>query len=189
VALYVQRNCREPVKVTPEVDQHLLDYLDGVPQDYGRDRVNWTLELPSRQLGATPTLNSPAATSSCCCVAGAVVAWAATCGPSYTGARATQDTVANRQAGRAVSPEEEEVLYQDEAEAHLDPKVGPTNLTPGHQPMALTPGKNIKRYVFGALDARTGRILYGIARSETAELFAADSRAVPVVPNALFQIS
>ena len=66
---------------------------------------------------------------------------------------------------------EDEVFYQDEADVHLNPKIGATYLKPGHQPLVLTPGKNVKRYIFGALNARTGRIIYGVAENKNAAVF------------------
>jgi transposase len=45
-----QRCQREPSKVTPQVEQQLLEYLDYVPQDYRWERSNWTLELLALQL-------------------------------------------------------------------------------------------------------------------------------------------
>ena len=66
---------------------------------------------------------------------------------------------------------EEEVFYQDEADVHLNPKIGSTYLKRGQQPVVLTPGKNVKRYIFGALNARTGRIIYGVAERKNAEVF------------------
>ncbi|MDJ0862962.1 MAG: hypothetical protein QNK18_02670 [Gammaproteobacteria bacterium] len=38
--------------------------------------------------------------------------------------------------------------------------------------MVLTPGKNVKRYIFGVLNARTGRIIHSIAEQKTAQVFA-----------------
>ena len=57
-------------------------------------------------------------------------------------------------------------------ELHLNPKVGPTYLKPGQQPVVLTPGKNVKRYIFGALNARTGKVFYGVAEHKIAVVFA-----------------
>ena len=67
---------------------------------------------------------------------------------------------------------EEEVFYQDEADVHLNPKIGSTYLKRGQQPVVLTPGKNVKRYIFGALNARTGTIIYGVAERKNAQVFA-----------------
>jgi hypothetical protein len=55
------------------------------------------------------------------------------------------------------------VLYQEEAGACLNAKIGPTCLMPRQHPVAPAPGKSVERYVFGALNARTGRIIHGIA--------------------------
>jgi hypothetical protein len=54
-----------------------------------------------------------------------------------------------------VASSKEEVFYQDEADVHLNPKIGATYLKRGQQPVVLTPGNNVKRYIFGALNART----------------------------------
>lgn len=40
-----RRSRREPAKVTPEVEQMLLSYLDAVPGDYGWERANGTLDV------------------------------------------------------------------------------------------------------------------------------------------------
>ena len=67
----------------------------------------------------------------------------------------------------------EEVFYQDEADLHLNPKIGTTYIKRGQQPMVLTPGKNVKRYVFGALNTRTGRIVSGVVEHKNAAMFVA----------------
>lgn len=45
-----QRRHRGPSKVTPEVGEQLLQYLDYAPQDYGWESSNWTLEILAWQL-------------------------------------------------------------------------------------------------------------------------------------------
>jgi hypothetical protein len=37
----------------------------------------------------------------------------------------------------------------------------------GQQLVVLTPGKNVKRYVFGALNTRTGYVVHGVAPRES----------------------
>jgi putative transposase len=66
---------------------------------------------------------------------------------------------------------DEEVFHQDEADAHLNPKMGATYMKPGQKLLVLTPGKNVKRYVFGALNTRTGRVVHGVAESKNAAPF------------------
>ena len=57
-------------------------------------------------------------------------------------------------------PDNEAVLYEDEVDIHLNPKIGPDYMLPGQQKIVLTPGQNVKRYFAGALDAQTGRTIW-----------------------------
>ncbi|APR87948.1 Mobile element protein [Minicystis rosea] len=50
----------------------------------------------------------------------------------------------------------EPVLYSDEVDIHPNPKIGRDWMLPGHQRRVVTPGKNEKFYLAGALDVRTG---------------------------------
>ena len=49
-SLFDQRQQRPPSKVTPEVAERLVSYIDGSPQDFGWQRTTWTLELLAVQL-------------------------------------------------------------------------------------------------------------------------------------------
>jgi transposase len=49
-------------------------------------------------------------------------------------------------------------LYEDEVDIHLNPKIGYDWMGRGQQKKVLTPGKNVKRYLAGALDVRTGEL-------------------------------
>jgi len=170
-AIHDQRLLREPVKVTPEVEQRLLGYLDGVPNDYGWDRANWTLEVLARQLAADTKVEL-----SCSYVYQLLRRWGCRRGRPRPGLRIPVRGRRNvlEKISKLVSraSAEEEVFYQDEADVHLNPKIGATYLKPGQQPLVLTPGKNVKRYVFGALNARTGAIVHGVAENKTAAVFA-----------------
>ena len=50
----------------------------------------------------------------------------------------------------------EPVLYSDEVDVHLNPKIGRDWMLPGQQRRIATPGKNEKFYLAGALDVLTG---------------------------------
>ena len=170
-ALHDQRRCREPTKVTPQVEERLLGYLDGVPNDYGWDRANWTLEVLSRQLLADTEVEL-----SCSHLYELLRTWGCRRGRPRPGlripVRGRRKTLNKIKKLAAQASPEDEVFYQDEADVHLNPKIGATYLKPGHQPLVLTPGKNVKRYIFGALNARTGRIIYGVAENKNAAVFA-----------------
>lgn len=169
-SVHDQRGCREPVKATVQVEEHLLGYLDGVPSDYGWDRSNWTLELLARQLRTDTNQQL-----SCSYIYQLLRRWGCRRGRPRPGLRipikGRRKTLENIQKLVRGACPKDEVLYQDEADVHLNPKIGATYMKPGQQRVVLTPGKNVKRYLFGALNARTGRVIYGVTQSKTAEVF------------------
>jgi transposase len=63
------------------------------------------------------------------------------------------------------------LLFADELDIHLLPKVGYEWTPKGEEREVMTPGQNAKRYLAGALDWKTGRVLYRIGRRKTSALF------------------
>jgi transposase len=68
-------------------------------------------------------------------------------------------------------PKNEVVLYVDEVDIHLNPKIGPDWMPSGMQKSVMTPGKNVKRYLAGALNAHTGKLTYVEGDRKTSDLF------------------
>ena len=66
---------------------------------------------------------------------------------------------------------DEVVLYVDEVDIHLNPKIGPDWMLRGTQKTVLTPGKNNKRYLAGALNARTGQLSWVVGERKDSDLF------------------
>lgn len=66
---------------------------------------------------------------------------------------------------------DEPVLYSDEVDIHLNPKIGRDWMLKGHQRRIVTPGKNEKFYLAGALDVRNGRLHTTGLSTKGAELF------------------
>jgi len=66
---------------------------------------------------------------------------------------------------------DEVVLYLDEVDIHLNPKIGLDWMVRGQQKTALTPGQNEKRYLAGALDARTNKLIWVESERKTSLLF------------------
>ena len=64
-----------------------------------------------------------------------------------------------------------EVFYGDEADIDLNPKIGFLWSPLGQQRTIPTPGKNQKRYLAGALHARTGRVDYVEGVRKNTDLF------------------
>jgi transposase len=65
----------------------------------------------------------------------------------------------------------EVAVYEDEVDIHLNPKIGLDWMGLGQQKEVVTPGKNEKRYLAGALDVRTGEIHWVEALKKDAWLF------------------
>lgn len=68
-------------------------------------------------------------------------------------------------------PRHEALVYEDEVDIHLNPKIGLDWMGKGQQKDVMTPGRNEKRYLAGALDARTGAIHWVEADQKNSWLF------------------
>jgi transposase len=68
-------------------------------------------------------------------------------------------------------PGDEVVVYADEVDIHLNPKLGSDWTLPDMRRRVLTPGKNQKRYLAGALNAKTGRLTWVESDRKTSDLF------------------
>ena len=66
---------------------------------------------------------------------------------------------------------DEELLHEDEVDIHLNPKIGCDWMPRGYQREVVTPGKNKKGYLAGALDSKTGRLLVVEGDRKTSRLF------------------
>jgi transposase len=75
------------------------------------------------------------------------------------------------QALLATLPRRERVFYEDEVDIHLNPKIGLDWMVEGQQKEVLTPGQNEKRYLAGALDVRTGVVIWVEGQRKTSYLF------------------
>ena len=60
----------------------------------------------------------------------------------------------------ATLPRREGIFYEDEVDIHLNPKIGLDWMVSGQQKEVETPGQNEKRYLAGALDVRTGMLVW-----------------------------
>lgn len=70
-------------------------------------------------------------------------------------------------------PRPEVAVYEDEVDIHLNPKIGWDWMVRGQQKEVVTPGQNVKRYLAGALDARTGQVLWVEGERKNSALFIA----------------
>lgn len=139
----------------------MAEILTGSPEDHGYTRPTWTLEIlravvatvlnVALSLGALWTLlhrlrvrwGRPRAVVSC---------------PWRT--RRRQRRIAALRALAAAATDRNVVVFADEVDIHLNPKIGADWMLPGTQRLVITPGNNEKRYLAGAYEPRHGRLVY-----------------------------
>jgi putative transposase len=68
-------------------------------------------------------------------------------------------------------PRNEVAVYEDEVDIHLNPKIGYDWMGHGQQKQVQTPGQNEKRYLAGALNVKTGELLWVEGESKDSWLF------------------
>jgi transposase len=148
-------------KVDDDTLAHVRAILAGRPTEYGFERPTWTLEILravlaqvvrvwlsithvwrlAKRIGARWGRPRP------------IVAcpWRA---------RRRQRRIAALRQLAASASDENIVVFADEVDIHLNPKIGPDWMLPGTQRLVLTPGNNEKRYLAGAYDPRSDRLVY-----------------------------
>ncbi len=173
VGLADRREDNGEAKVTEEYKQELLRLVDcESPQDHGYRRPTWTQELlilvmqqqtgivisrtrMSRLLGELEIrLGSPKPIVAC----------------PWKRARRKRRLRALRELEENL-PRGEVLVYVDEVDIHLNPKIGRDYMLRGTQKTVLTPGKNEKRYLAGALNVRTGKLTWVEWDRKTSDLF------------------
>jgi transposase len=170
--LYDRRRDNGTRKADERFDRVLLRVLGRTPQDFGWQRPTWTRELLCLQmkLEGFPLVAA--------CTVGRAL--------SRIGARLGSPkpivlcpwlrerrlrVLAEIRLLEARASAQEPVLYSDEVDIHLNPKIGRDWMLRGHQRRIVTPGKNQKFYLAGALDVRTGQLHTTGAASKNAVLF------------------
>ena len=68
-------------------------------------------------------------------------------------------------------PKGEVVVYEDEVDIHLNPKIGLDWMVRGQQKQVRTPGNNVKGYVAGALNGKTGELIWVEGERKNSLLF------------------
>jgi transposase len=159
-------------KVDEQYLQTLYDVVASSPEQYGWPRPTWTREMLVRTLQALTGVTIHVTTMS-----GALERIGARRGrPKPTVACPWSKAAKNRrlqEIQRLIDtlPDDEVAVYEDEVDIHLNPKIGLDWMVPGQQKQLLTPGKNQKRYLAGALDARTGELIWIEGPRKTSLLF------------------
>lgn len=159
-----------------KLDEDFLQELDRVvrqtPQDFGWKRPTWTRELLVEVMVRRTGVRVHVGTMS-----RALAAIKARRGRPrprvlcpWAKARKTRRLNQLKHL-RATLPRSERLFYEDEVDVHLNPKIGLDWQGHGQQKDALTPGKNEKRYLAGALEVRSRIITWVEGERKTSYLF------------------
>lgn len=161
---------RTPWTLTPAVAERLGELLRERPRVFGYLRSRWTSQMLAREITVQLGVLIHSST---------VRRWLPRLGFRWRRARPTlckrdpakaEKLTAIAQALARASGREP-VFYVDEADVDLNPRIGAAWMRRGKQTAIPTPGTNQKRYLAGALDARTGAVLWTEAPSKGSELF------------------
>ena len=172
--LYDRREDNGTLKLGEGYLSLLYDLVDEGPQDYGYARPTWPRELLAKLMHElTGTKVHPATMSR------ALRMNRARRGRPRPRVQCPWPRAQKERrlaAIRAVLedlPPDEAAVYLDEVDVHLNPKIGPDWMNRGTQKQVLTPGTNEKRYLCGAMDARTGLLTWVKGGRKDSRLFAA----------------
>lgn len=159
-------------KVTEEFEWCVLAAVALSPQQYGFQRPTWTQEL--LVLAATNQTNICISTTTMSRLLARHGARRGRPKPTvacpWSKHKKTRRLNAIRRLREQLSPDEV-LLYVDEVDIHLNPKIGDDWMLRGQQKEVLTPGQNEKRYLAGALNAVSGRIAWVEGLRKTSALF------------------
>lgn len=150
---------RWPPGLTPSLQHSFLALLQKSPAAYGWCRTRWSCATLALQLEVQRSIRMSAETVRRCLHAlGWVWKRAKLVAKDADPERAVKLARIRgvyEQLGRR-----EALLFVDELDLHLLPKVGSQWMPQATQVEVMTPGQNERRYLAGALDLRTGRIHY-----------------------------
>lgn len=161
-------------KITDDYIFALIEAVRGSPPDHGYPRPTWTLELLVKVLTEQTGIRISRSTMSRLLrrlgIRRGMPKPTVGC-PWSPQSRKRRLRLIHRMLERL--PPDEAAVWEDEIDIHLNPKIGPDYMLPGQQKTVLTPGKNVKHYVAGALDGNSGHVTWMEAPRKSGALFIA----------------
>jgi transposase len=163
---------------TTKLNEAFLAVLDTVvrrnPSDYGRRRSTWTRELLVETMVHKTGIRIHVTTMSraLAMIKARRGRPRPTVGCPWIKAAKTRRLNLIRQM-LATLPPRHVALYEDEVDIHLNPKIGLDWMGYAQQKDARTPGQNVKRYLAGAMDTQSGRLIWVEGERKTSALFIA----------------
>lgn len=167
-----RRSENPPTKVTEDYVVRLEGLVYQDPRDFGWQRTTWTRELLALQLKEETGIElHPTHVGRL--LRGLRMRWGR---PKPGPLRYTTKSAKSRKVNRIKQvvghlPKDETAVYADEVDIHLNPKIGPCWMPRGVQFEVETPGKNVKRYIFGGLNPKTGRVVWLRAEQKSSAVF------------------
>ena len=184
--LHDRREDNGQTKLDEEYLAKLYEIVDRQPPDFGYPRPTWTQELLAKVMeNLTEVKVHPGTMSRALKMIGARLGRPKPMvGCPWSNAVKNRRLAAIRQTIDAMTIRDVAV-YLDEVDIHLNPKVGPDWMNRGKQKQVMTPGQNVKRYVCGALDVRSGCIEHVAGERKNSMLFLSMlGRLLKAYPNA-----
>lgn len=174
ISLWDRREDNGEPKLTEEYLGKLQEVVRATPPDYGWRRPTWTCELlvetMVRQIGVRIHPDTMSRALALIRARRGRPRPRVAC-PWHPAAKTRR---LNRiQALLSGLSKKEVAVYEDEVDIHLNPKIGLDWMMRGQQKEVLTPGKNQKRYLAGALEVRTGLLHCVEGERKTSDLFLA----------------
>jgi len=174
VGLVDRREDNGPTKVSEEYASEVLAAVEGSPRKHGYDRPTWTQELLILVV-LKKTSVGISRTTMCRLLRrlevrnGRPKPYVMCPWPKRRKSRRLNEIKRLEHQ----LPRNHVLLYVDEVDIHLNPKIGNDWMLKGQQKQVLTPGQNEKRYLAGALDHRSGRLHWLEGTSKNSALFIA----------------
>jgi transposase len=167
-----RREDNGPAKVDEAYIAAVQQILAGHPKDFGHHRSTWTqallIEAAYQKTGvriSRTTMGKVLKTLR--------ARWgrAKPTAPCPWSKRRKQKRLALLAALIETLPADEVCLWQDEVDIHLNPRIGYDWMLPNTQRQVDTPGLNVKRYLAGAMNALTGRVIWVPGQRKNSSLF------------------
>lgn len=171
-ALLDQRAGNGEAKVDARFRAELWQVLLKVPTDFGWQRPTWTRELLALEMKKRgfPRVAVCTMGRALCAIGARLTAPKPIVLCPWDRKRRERVLASLRHladSGTAAEP----VFFEDEMDVHLNPKIGRDWMVPGHRRRVVTPGKNKKHFVAGALNAATRKLTWVEAPTKSSDLF------------------
>lgn len=157
--LVPEQKGRQPYTINEGICSRLLDLVQEQPKEFGWFASRWSSELLARQINEE--LNTEIHSSTIRRLLPKLgVKWNRASPTLCIQDREKDWKMKEINKALASANAENPVFYVDEADVDLNPRIGSCWSIKGKQTRIPTPGKNQKNYLAGALNAKTGQVIW-----------------------------